>query len=123
LFNLGRVAGLSGNRPSSLQERRALHHSAMGLRRIMALLRHFWRGRRGGATKDFPVINSKRHNAMTRPVHNCPMKSIVLSLLLAVASCVTLSIVVAMIAAPSNLQSEDFNMLAPPRATDTFRAG
>ncbi len=60
---------------------------------------------------------------MTRPVHNCPMKSIVLSLLLAVAACVTLSIVVAMIAAPSNLQSEDFKTSAPPRTSDSPKAG
>jgi hypothetical protein len=51
------------------------------------------------------------------------MKSIVLSLLLAVAGCVTLSIVVAVIAAPSNLQSEDFKTSAPPNAGNTLRAG
>lgn len=51
------------------------------------------------------------------------MKSIVLSLLLAVAGCVALSIVVAMIAAPSNLQSEDFKISAPPPASDAPRAG
>nr|WP_314623983.1 hypothetical protein [uncultured Noviherbaspirillum sp.] len=51
------------------------------------------------------------------------MKSIVLSLLLAVAACVTLSIVVAMIAAPSNLQSEDFKTSAPPRTSDSPKAG
>ena len=44
-------------------------------------------------------------------------------MLLAVAGCVALSIVVAMIAAPSNLQSEDFKISAPPPASDAPRAG
>ena len=89
----------------------------------MVLFQQSRQVRGGTATKSFPIINFNRHNAMTRPVHNCPMKSIVLSLLLAVAGCVALSIVVAMIAAPSNLQSEDFKISAPPSASDAPRAG
>jgi hypothetical protein len=42
------------------------------------------------------------------------MKSIILNSLLAVVSCVALSIVVALLAAPSNLQNEDFKVSAPP---------
>jgi len=51
------------------------------------------------------------------------MKSILLNSILAVVSCVALSIIVALLAAPSNLQAEDFKGSAPPSASDARVAG
>jgi len=51
------------------------------------------------------------------------MKSIILTSLLAVVSCVALSIVVALLAAPSNLQNDDFKVSSPPASPSVRTAG
>lgn len=51
------------------------------------------------------------------------MKSIVLSSLLAIVGCVTLSVVVALIAAPSDPQGEDFQDASPTVANSMRRPG
>jgi hypothetical protein len=51
------------------------------------------------------------------------MKSILLNSILAVISCVALSIIVALLAAPSNLQAEDFKVSAPPSTSSAREAG
>ncbi|WP_283442550.1 hypothetical protein [Noviherbaspirillum suwonense] len=51
------------------------------------------------------------------------MKRIILTSLLAVVSCVALSIVVAMLAAPSNLQNDDFKVSSPPDLPGARMAG
>lgn len=73
--------------------------------------------------KAFPIINSKRHNALSAPFTIAPMKSIILTSLLAVVSCVLLSVVVALIAAPSNLDKEEFKTSSPPAAAAERMAG
>jgi hypothetical protein len=66
--------------------------------------------------KAFPKIKSKRHNTLTVLFTITPMKSIILTSLLAVVSCVALSVVVALVAAPSNLQNDEFKVSSPPAA-------
>jgi hypothetical protein len=51
------------------------------------------------------------------------MKSILLNSQLAVVACVALSILVALLAAPSNLQNEDFKTSSPPPAPRARMAG
>jgi hypothetical protein len=51
------------------------------------------------------------------------MKSILLTSLLAVVSCVALSIVVALLAASPNLENEDFKLSSPPAASGGRMAG
>ena len=71
--------------------------------------------------KAFPIINSKGHNALSAPFTIAPMKSIILSSLLAVVGCVLLSVVVALLAAPSNLDKEEFKTSSPPAVAGSER--
>ena len=74
-------------------------------------------------TKAFPKINSNRHNTQTVAFTITPMKSILLTSLLAVVSCVALSLIVALLAASPNLENEDFKVSSPPAASGGRMAG